>query len=338
MIDPKIERQFSDCKELIAHWQAFHDFLIMGTRGENITPEKEEQFLLLKSKIAMLHDSFMEALTTDQNIGQEVLNIITRAITLRHLNKQSIADTKKMEIEWHESFLLLNQTIGALEDKRNELSQINEAQFRAKKAAGEARQKITFFLNSTGFKLSVAAIIILFATVGVQYLGIYDYNQLGNSALFRTPFQMGKRMYQKMIDADSAWPSIDSVPRKPQASWPPGIKEPEIKGDSKEPFLQKMTALGLGPFAAKLASAQEYRKEVTHKEFKGDIEIHSFRMNATSDAKAAWDEWEKATGSHGSEKVKEKIAVVRETNLIWVVFCDDPQLLNDVRVNVFDQK
>ena len=34
MIDPVVERQYSDCKELLALWRTFHDFFVMGIKGE----------------------------------------------------------------------------------------------------------------------------------------------------------------------------------------------------------------------------------------------------------------------------------------------------------------
>ena len=82
MIDPVIERKYSDCKELIALWKTFHEFFKLGVRGQDITQDKEAKFLEIKSRIAMLHDSFLESLDHDQNIGQNIINIVTRCITL----------------------------------------------------------------------------------------------------------------------------------------------------------------------------------------------------------------------------------------------------------------
>src|SRR5690606_1995731 len=161
-------------------------FFTIGVKSEGITPEKENQFLELKSRIAMLHDSFMEALTHNQNVGQEVLYIITRAITLKHLGRLSTADVKKMEIEWHEAYLLLNDTIAALEQRRRELADINESQYRAKQAAGMARQKAGKFFGSFYFKILAIIAAVLFATIGVQVMGIYDYDELGKISALKT--------------------------------------------------------------------------------------------------------------------------------------------------------
>jgi hypothetical protein len=316
MIDPAVERQYSDSKELLALWRVFHDFFVMGVKAENITPEKEAQFLELKSKIAMLHDSFMEALTHDQNIGQEVLGIVSRAITLKHLSKQSAADIKKMEIEWHESYLLLNETIGGLEDKRAELANVNQAQYRASKAAGVAGQNINAFLTSFWFKAGVVIVIVLAATVGVQMLGIYDYNQLGKIPAFKTPYRLGVNIFRS-ISPDIPWVTIAVGTRKDPGQWPVGLKAPEVRSDSKEEMFrehrlpQAITQI--------LSKATEYRKEVTSKEFRGEAQIHSFLLPTMSDARQVDDEWRKFTESPAAARLRDTARMVRDNNIVIIL-------------------
>jgi hypothetical protein len=218
MIDPTVERHYADCKELLELWSVFHDYYVMGVKGENITPEAESQFLDIKSRIAMLHDSFIDALTHDQNIGQGMLKIVESAITLKHLSRQSPAETKKMEIEWHEAYLLLNQTIGALEDRRQELANMSAAQVRAQKAAGATAQNVRKVLTSGYFKLGVGAVLALFLTVGVQLLGIFDWNSVANMPALHAPYRMFKGLYRIVVDAESPWPNIAVMSRKPFAT------------------------------------------------------------------------------------------------------------------------
>jgi hypothetical protein len=331
MIDPAVERQYSDSKELLALWRTFHDFFVMGVKGENLTPEKEEQFLEIKSKIAMLHDSFMEALTHDQNIGQEVLNIVSRAITLKHLSKQSAADIKKMEIEWHESYLLLNETIGVLEDKRSELSTINRAQYRAGKAAGAAQQRVFTFVNSFWFKMGVAAAVLLFVTVGVQMLGIYDYNQLGKISAMKAPYRVGVGIYRS-IDPDHPWVSIDVGTRKPPGQWPVGLKAPEVRSGDQPKFFSET---GLPPaITQKLNSALDYRLEVTSKEFKGEAAIHSYLMPSTTDAREIESAWEQFTKSPQAARVRERLRFVRDVNIV-VFLHGEREMIEALSDNVY---
>lgn len=330
MIDPAVERQYSDTKELLALWKTFHDFFRMGVKGENLTPEKEAQFLDIKSKIAMVHDSFMDALTHDQNVGQEVLNIITRAITLKHLSKQSAADIKKMEIEWHESYLLVNETIGALEDKRRELSQINKAHYRTSKGLGVVRQKVTTFLSSFYFKAAVIITALLFATVGVQYMGIYDYNELGKYSATRTPYQMVKSIIAK----NTPWICLDSLPWKPHMSWTGGFKPPEVKTDSQKGEVGKVLRLPAS-ITQKLEAAAEYRKDVTTKEFKGDVSRYAFLWNDATSAEMVETELGKFAETPQGKALQYQLRWKRFVNAIVLIKGENEENINIIRDNVF---
>ncbi|MGI8906950.1 MAG: hypothetical protein ACR2IE_10725 [Candidatus Sumerlaeaceae bacterium] len=331
MIDTTVERQYSDTKELLALWRTFYDYFVLGVKNDNITPEKEGQFLEIKSRIAMLHDSFMEALTANQNIGQEVLNIISRAITLKHLSKQSTADVKKMEIEWHESYLLLNETIGVLEDKRNELAQVNEAQYRAGKVAGVARQKVTGFFTSGGFKLAVIIIVVLFGTIGIQWFGIFDWDELGKVKALNAPYGWGKALVRKFYDPDSPWPAIDAMFRKPQSTWPVGVGVPELKGEPKDEFIAKVPVAAMQPL---LAQATEYRKETASVRNKDPVQIHTFLFANTATAKQAIEEWEKVANANLA--MKDNLDFFRNVNIINSVAHSDKDVVNGFRVQVFE--
>lgn len=344
MIDPAVERQFSDTKELLALWNTFHQFFTMGVKGEGITPEKENQFLELKSRIAMLHDSFMDALTTNHNVGQEVLSIITRAITLKHLGRLSTADVKKMEIEWHEAYLLLNDTIAALDQRRKELADINESQYRAKKAAGAARQKAGKFFGSTGFKVLAIIAVLLGGTIGVQTMGLYDYDDLGNISALHTPYRWGKYAV-RMVKPDSPWPNVDVVPRKGYAGWPEGVKEPVIESDANKQdaimeIARNAQQIGIGqPLAAGLENAVEFRKETAEKSGSKGLEIYTFRFNTTAEAKDTYEIWNDAkTNTSTSVKMLDQMDLVTKTNVIVVIISPERDLLWKMVGDVYGQR
>jgi hypothetical protein len=339
MIDPAVERQYADCKELLQFWRTFHEYFTIGVKGENLTHENEESFLELKSKIAMLHDSFMEALSHDQNIGQEVLNIITRAITLKHLNRQSAADIKKMEIEWHESYLLLNDTIGALEDKRAELSKVSETQFRAGKAAGVARQRAANFFGSFYLKAAVILAVVLSGTVGVQMSGIYNYNDLGKIGALETPYAMVKGVWRS-FSPDSPWVNIATSDhaRKAFASWPGGVKTPTSVDAAATPqdLLNKVL---LPAVTEPLSKATEYRKETALSTgMSGEAYIHTFLLVDADTARKVEEDWNKYYESPAAAAVKSKFAIIRNVNVVTIITADNSDLVNNLRVNVYGQR
>ncbi len=335
MIDPEVERQYADSKELLARWQEFYEFFEMAKRGENLIPEKEEAFLELKSKIAMLHDSFMDALPAEQkNVGQNVLDIVTRSISLKHLNRQNIADIKKMEIEWHESYLLLNETIAVLEEKRQQLASMSEAQYRAQKAAGLAQQRITKILTSIYLKIALIIAAVLFGTVGVQVLGIFDWNTLANYPITHAPYRLGKKIY-RVIDPNSPWPNI-AVADGDRAAvtstrWP---SKPEVVGDSKDKFLS------LGPIRASgvaeiLQKATEYRKEKVTQGF-NEAQIHTFCLPSTADAVEVETRWNNYVSKN--RDAESKYRLWRNVNVVAVVTGNNDGLINHIKVKVLDQQ
>ena len=349
MIDPAVERQFSDTKELLALWNTFHQFFTFGVKGESITPDKENQFLEVKSRIAMLHDSFMEALTHNQNIGQEVLNIITRAITLKHLGRLSTADTKKMEIEWHESYLLLNDTIAALEQKRRELADINETQYKAGLAAAGARQKVGKVVSSFYFKLAVIILALLGATIGVQVMGFYDYDDLGKLKALQTPYSWGKAVVRAAYNEDSPWPDVNLVRRRNFSGWPEGIKEPKIdsgatKDGSTREIAMRANSMGIAnPLAAALSKATDYRKEESEKSGEENLQIHTFLFANADDAKAVekvWEDGKSANNRPGAESpaAMKEMDFVRDVNIITVIYSKKEDTMRRMVTDVYYKK
>ncbi len=209
MIDLKVEKQLEDCRSLAAAWRKFHDFFAIGVKGTDVTPDKEATFLENKSNIAMLHDAFMEALTHDQNIGQNVLSIVARCITLRHINKLSIAEIKKIEIEWHESYLLLNETIGYLEEKKDKLATVSGFQYAM---SGFQKKLVTFAVaavKSIYMRLVLIAIGVLFVIWGIPAFGIYDYHNLKNYKYTKKLYYSFQDFYRQHINSNIPWDRLE---------------------------------------------------------------------------------------------------------------------------------
>lgn len=179
MQNPVLERQLMDCKELAEAWRQFLDLFNAAIRGgDELTPQREQAFLEVKSRIAMLHDTFMDALRHDQQIGQNIFGIITRCITMRHVNKMSPAETKKIEIEWHESYLLLNETISTLDEEIQRLAAINPTKYHLKRFFERIKVNLVAFLKSRLLKYTIGAAAIVFVIWGIPMFGIYDYDDL----------------------------------------------------------------------------------------------------------------------------------------------------------------
>lgn len=181
MIDPDLERRLADCTELMETWRAFMDIINKAVKPpRTVTPQLEQTFLNAKARIAMLHDSFMESLKHDKSVGSNMLELVNRSITLRLLQKLSEPETKKMEFEWHEVFLLLNETISGLHEEKAKLATVNEFTHNLKKLQGKMLMQVKWFLTSIYLKIAVVLFTIIFVIWGIPALGIYDYNNLRN--------------------------------------------------------------------------------------------------------------------------------------------------------------
>jgi len=168
MIDPALERRYADCTELVDAWKAFLELTSVAMKTpQNINPQLEQQFLAAKARVAMLHDSFMDSLKTDRQTGANMLGLVNRSITLGHISRMGTADHKKTEIEWHEVYLLLSDTLASLETDRQKLAQTSAFSHALKRTTDKILSAILTFLRSTAFKviLVLAVIIGAFSSV-----------------------------------------------------------------------------------------------------------------------------------------------------------------------------
>ncbi len=211
MIDLKLEKQFSDIKELLGLWKKFHEFFVIGVKSTEVMPENEQQFLRLKSRIAMLSDAFLEALTHDHNIGQNVISLVERSITLQHLSKLSVAEVKKMEIEWHEAYLLLNEVVGILEDRKEELGKVSPSKYRIKKMSKSAIHGARVFFTSGYFKILIGIAVIIFILWALPALNILDYSQLKEYKYTKPIYKALVKTYRKTFNAELPYDSIDDL-------------------------------------------------------------------------------------------------------------------------------
>ena len=212
MIDHDLERRLIDCTELLKIWHKFHSFLVLAVKGGNsITHDKEAAFLKLKSRIAMLHDSFMESLKHDHAIGQHILSIVERSITLKHLNRLSMAEIKKIEIEWHESYLLLSETVASMEEQKEVLANVNPTKYKLKRLRLNFAVSVHNLLSSLYFKLIliIIGIPVLFIIVN-QF---WSFSNLKNYNATRDIYYKAVGLYRN-INPGLPFERFEDIPRK----------------------------------------------------------------------------------------------------------------------------
>lgn len=139
MTKPEIEARINDVKNLIRIWHRFYRTLQAGFEPETLTPEREKEFQEIKTTVAEKHKAFMSVIERDQHIGQSILNMIKRVISLKEFGQLSAIEVNKVSIEWHDANILLHETLGSLEYKLEEVQSVTaQESFQKKWKSGGA--------------------------------------------------------------------------------------------------------------------------------------------------------------------------------------------------------
>lgn len=329
MIDPVVERRYSDCRELMDLWRKYHDFFKIAVAGQGITPEREHEFITVKSRIAMLHDSFMDCLEHDQNIGQNILSIVTRSITLKLVHRMSTAEIKKIELEWHESYLLLNETIGILEDKRNKLAEIKHSDFVRQQMVKKTTAQLMAFLNSWVFKTIVAIVIVMGLIFAAQYFGVIEKLRTNQST---KSFIVKWESMFRAVFPDYPFHELAELERKSKIDTP-GVRVISVRLHEQDPQRYSVDAIAAivqdklrgskWDFSQKLKDAVEHRAEAYESQMgggpgSGRADIWLLRMPTTKEAKeieAIYQDWLEVVGAQNQNRDWD---LFRRSNVIGV--------------------
>lgn len=343
MINPVIERRFEDCSELVDAWKTFHSLFNDAATSENpdFSPENEQQFLNCKAKIAMLHDSLLESIKHDQGTAQAMLSIVNRSITLRHIKKMGDADKKKIEIEWHDCYLLLHETVSNLNEERERLDNINETSFKMNKIKQTIIMNIVWFFKSVYFKFIVAFAIIF---------GIYFFvPESGWSALRQAP-GVGEP-YKKYSDLkrsfgfDAPYSSLEKFKEEEllAESMPEGFSsELILDGDANDAlandttFFDSLLEIGGRPAGEYLKTAEGYTKyRITDEDLGLDVTVNVLFWDSTLKAQTASRAFDNASRGEGinAMTIRSQYLTYNKENVL-LILSDGP---NDERENLLNK-
>lgn len=105
-------------REFMNDWLLFNQILSAYPSPGVNKAQLENQFLKIKSKLAREHKVLKETLKSDYSIDGNAMNIVSGATSLEAIYSQSEVAVKKLQTEWHRAFITINETLGALEDKK----------------------------------------------------------------------------------------------------------------------------------------------------------------------------------------------------------------------------
>ncbi len=114
----QLERRVELCREFMNDWLLFNQIMSAYPSPGVNKAQLENQFLKIKSKLARSHKVLKDTLLDDYSIDGNTMNIVSGATNLEQIYAQSEVAVKKLQSEWHRAFISINETLGALEDKK----------------------------------------------------------------------------------------------------------------------------------------------------------------------------------------------------------------------------
>ena len=154
----QLVRRVELCREFMNDWMLFNQILTRYPEPGINKAELETQFLKIKSKLARTHKVLKDTLADDYNLDNNTMHIVSGATSLEAIYSQSEVAVKKLQTEWHRAFIAINETLGAVDDKR---------------ARAEAGEKImlapagdAMLAGSGGMSKNTKTLLIVFGILG----------------------------------------------------------------------------------------------------------------------------------------------------------------------------
>ncbi len=125
MRNKSLEGKIELLKEFIEEWIGFRDFLREALKDETISAEEEKEFLEIKSLIARKYQGLTRILEKDFVPDERLMDIISHAVSLEGLTETSGMQFRKIENDWHLSYIHLNKLLGNLESEKDRLAGVS---------------------------------------------------------------------------------------------------------------------------------------------------------------------------------------------------------------------
>lgn len=218
MKDPVLDQRLENCKTLLGLWRKFHDFLRGCVQDMEFDAKAEAAFLRLKSQIAISHDSFMESIEQGNRestaTAQDIISVVERCIMLRTMKRMSPAEMKKMELEWHESYLLVNETIGLLQEEVDSLAEVSHFHHSMQAVIATVLAKLSRLIHSKGLHASLGILAVVTVLVVLPMMDVYSYDFLNNYSATKPAYQLGRDMLRNSVAKNLAYQDWEVFARK----------------------------------------------------------------------------------------------------------------------------
>lgn len=126
MIDRNLESKVKHLKDFMQLWIKFHDMYKSAVNCETVTPEEEAAFLETKSLIARKYQALKDYLDINSSYDDRTFDVILQVLSLKSVAAISDLSLRKIENDWHSSYIVLNKLLGELEGKQESLRRVSK--------------------------------------------------------------------------------------------------------------------------------------------------------------------------------------------------------------------
>ena len=344
MNNPILNRRLANLQSLLRNWQLFHTYMTDAIGGKEPTPQDEADFLRLKSQIAIQHDALMEAVAGgDREVAataQSIITVVENCILLRQIQRMNPPEMRRTEIEWHEGYLLVNDTIGILEEEVEKLAKTNRLQYEINLVVGRVTKTITRGVTHPGFRYGLVAVAVIGALIVLPAMGVYNYSFLEENDATKPVYAAGYSFLRNTVMKHLPFRDWDDYTSRGRQPMPIGYN-PDHVGITPEglrdQFLYKVYnevppgSLDLREYAtkAKTLRAERFRFSNT------PILVFFVLLPSNSDAIEMYDKIDKWRKTIVDGTVPAGVESTYDfglwRNLVFGIQCSDRNLIQDGR-------
>jgi len=125
MRDKGLEENIEFLKKFIEEWVGFRDFLKDALKDKTVSAAEEKKFLEIKSQVARKYQGLSGSLGKEFIADGRLMDIISHAVSLESMAGNSGMQFRKIENDWHLSYIHLNELLGNLESERDRIAKVS---------------------------------------------------------------------------------------------------------------------------------------------------------------------------------------------------------------------
>lgn len=125
MIDRKTEAGIKSLKDFLEIWTKFHSLYDALTSKEIITEEDENKFLESRSMVTRRYDELKSSLDFQYAPYSRITDPVSDVLSFENARFVSERNLKKLNDDWRDSYVFLNNIMERLKSKRRRLGEFN---------------------------------------------------------------------------------------------------------------------------------------------------------------------------------------------------------------------